>query len=230
MGGHEVDGGRRHLGRGHHRVTLVLAVLVVGEDDHIPLANVAQGSLHESDAADLFQPPRHVPLAYCSTPNPAALHTSSVSPPPAPSARRRATYLPMTSASTFTRVPADFCPRVVRACVSGTSATEKLSRPRVLTVRLTPSSATEPFSMKNGASSGESETSSTSAPASVRAAFTVHTPSTWPRTRWPPSRSERRSARSRWTCEPVRRVARVVRRSVSGPACTLKVVGVRSTT
>src|SRR5262249_30049002 len=101
VGGHEVDGRRRHLLRGHDQIALVLPVLVVGEDDHPPLANLGDGPVDQGDAAHLFQPACHQ-----SNPNPAFRSMSTVR-PPAPVGRaacaawRRATYFPMTSASTL---------------------------------------------------------------------------------------------------------------------------------
>ena len=50
VGGHEVDGFRRRFFSGQDEIALVLAVLVVGEDDHPPRAKVVQGALDAIDA------------------------------------------------------------------------------------------------------------------------------------------------------------------------------------
>ena len=68
-----------------------------------------------------------------------------------------------------------------------------------LTVRLAPSMVIEPLVARNRASSrGASTHSSQLSPTSAKR-VTVPTPSTWPATMWPPSRSCARSAFSRFT-------------------------------
>ncbi len=89
----------RHLLGGHDQVALVLAVLVVGEDDHPAPADVGHGPLDQGDASHLFQSSCHQ-----SVPKPANRSMSTVRPPDfagAWAAWSRATYLPMTSASTL---------------------------------------------------------------------------------------------------------------------------------
>src|SRR4029077_2607723 len=76
-------------------------------------------------------------------------------------ARLRWTYLPITSISTLTRSPGTRRERVVIVSVWGISATSKRSAARAETVRLTPSTVTDPFSTRNGASSGGTENAST---------------------------------------------------------------------
>src|SRR5262249_26895951 len=144
VGRHEVDRCGGHLLRGHDEISLVLAVLVVGEDDHPPLADLPDGPLDQGDAAHLFQSSCHQ-----STPKPAMRSMSTVRPGAfagAWAAWSRATYFPMTSASTLTRSPIWRLASVVRASVSAMSWTSKRSVPTSLTVRLTPSSVTHPFS------------------------------------------------------------------------------------
>src|SRR6185295_11720764 len=63
-------------------------------------------------------------------------------------ASARSTYLARTSTSRWTRSPGARLPSVVASNVCGMSATSKLSDPRAETVRLTPSTVTEPFSTR----------------------------------------------------------------------------------
>src|ERR1019366_6121879 len=60
--------------------------------------------------------------------------------------------------------------------------------------------------------------------------ITVPTASTWPLTRWPPTRSPKASDGSRLTASPLRSVPRVVRRAVSGITSALKPPTAISTT
>src|ERR1019366_4960755 len=60
--------------------------------------------------------------------------------------------------------------------------------------------------------------------------ITVPTASTWPLTRWPPTRSPKASDGSRLTAAPLRSVPRVVRRAVSGITSALKPPTAISTT
>ena len=68
-----------------------------------------------------------------------------------------------------------------------------------LTVRLTPCSATEPFSVTKALSSAGTRTVRPTDSSRDSTATTVATASTWPETRWPPSRSDQRNAFSRFT-------------------------------
>ncbi len=82
-----------------HEIALVLAVLVVDEDDHLARADVGHGPLDQGDTSHLFQSSCHQ-----SVPKPANRSMSTVRPPDfagAWTACSRATYLPMTSASTL---------------------------------------------------------------------------------------------------------------------------------
>ena len=49
--GHEVDGLRSHLLGRHHEVALVLAVAVIGDDDHLALLDLSDGLLDQRDAS-----------------------------------------------------------------------------------------------------------------------------------------------------------------------------------
>ncbi len=57
------------------------------------------------------------------------------------------TYLPTRSASRLTRAPGSSRPSVVTARVCGMSATAKVSSSQAVTVRLTPETHTDPFSI-----------------------------------------------------------------------------------
>ena len=39
--GHEINGLRRHLFRRHHQIAFILAIGIIGYDDHAPLCDVA---------------------------------------------------------------------------------------------------------------------------------------------------------------------------------------------
>ena len=91
-----------------------------------------------------------------------------------------------------------------------------------LTVRLTPSSATEPLGAINGISaSGASNTKRTDS-ASGRRSTIRASPSTWPETRCPPNSSPSRKDCSRLTGVPSGQPPIVVRARVSAEACTVK--------
>jgi hypothetical protein len=46
VGGHEIDDVGRGVDRGAHQVALVLAILIIGDDDHFAVADVADGVFH----------------------------------------------------------------------------------------------------------------------------------------------------------------------------------------
>ena len=103
-------------------------------------------------------------------------------------------------------------PRLVHARVCGIIFTPKRFCATSLTVRLTPSSATEPFgAIKGISSSGASKTNRTNS-ASGRRSTIRAMPSTWPKTRCPPSSSPSRSDFSRLTGVPSCQSPRVVQR------------------
>src|SRR5438874_2694873 len=123
------------------------------------------------------------------------------------------------STSRFTTAPSPRSPRFVRRSVSGINDTEKPCSPTEETVRLTPSTATEPFSTMYRARPGPASISSTRANPSARAPSTVPVPSTCPCTTWPPRRSDARSGSSRFTRAPTRTVASDERANVSLMTC-----------
>src|SRR5207249_3909536 len=104
---------------GHDQVALVLAVGVVDDHHHLPGGD---GRDRLRDARE----PAHPVLPALKGP------------------RSRSTYLASTSTSIWTSSPGARAPSVVTASVCGTSATENQSGPAAATVRLTPSTATEP--------------------------------------------------------------------------------------
>src|ERR1019366_4765095 len=116
--GHEVDRLGRHELRRHHDVALVLAVLVVADDDHPAQANLLDRLLDRRERAPL------------------GTHRLT----------NRSMCLARMSTSTFSRRPTAASPSVVDCRVCGITATVKLDAPTAATVRLTPSSAIEPFS------------------------------------------------------------------------------------
>src|SRR5438128_6910807 len=201
--GHEVDGLRRDLVGGHHEIALVLAVLVVDDHEDASRADLLDGRL---DA----RKPRHVaPL----------------------SASDRTRYLPIRSASTFVACPGLSRPSVVAASVYGISMTSKLMSPSAATVRLTPSTATDPWGISSGSSSRLGSAIRTRVVDSTRVtSSTVPTPSTCPSTRWPPSAPPKRSGRSRLTGSLGWSRPSAVRASVSGPSSKTNRSARRSTT
>src|SRR6266849_1783131 len=201
---HEVDRFGRHVLRGQDQVAFVLPVGVVDQDHHPPLPDLPQRVLHPLDLG-------HVRLPWACN--------------------RRATCLARMSASTFTRSPLRLCRQVVARRVSGMSINEMASVPTSsLTVRLVPSSATEPFSTTTGSRSlGSSTTAWTASPACSRLRMRP-TPSTCPNTRWPPSLSPRARGRSRFTASPARRSDSVVLRRVSTDTSAVNVPPSRSIT
>src|SRR2546428_426121 len=201
--GHEVDGlGRRFVGR-HEQVALVLTVLVVGDQEHPALPDLLDGLFDTREPA--HDDPRN--------------------------ASERTTYLPITSASMLTGCPTRSRPSVVAASVCGINITSNAAASSAATVRLTPSTATEPFGTISAANSGSGNAIRTRAVDSTRdTSVTVATPSTWPRTRCPPRAAPNRRGRSRFTKAPARRWPRVVRSRVSGPTSKASVVASRVTT
>src|SRR5437899_1409680 len=201
--GHEVDGLRRDLVGGHDEIALVLAILVVDDHEDASRADLLDGRL---DA----RKPRHVaPL----------------------SASDRTRYLPIRSASTFVACPGLSRPSVVAASVYGISMTSKLMSPSAATVRLTPSTATDPWGISSGSSSRLGSAIRTRVVDSTRViSFTVPTPSTCPSTRSPPSAPPERSGRSRLTGSLGWSRPSVVRASVSGPSSKTNRRARRSTT
>src|SRR5207247_8974833 len=76
--------------------------------------------------------------------------------------------------------------------------TSKLLSPSAATVRLTPSTATDPWGISSGSSSRPGNATRTRVVDSTRVtSSTVPTPSTCPRTRWPPRAPPNRSEERR---------------------------------
>src|SRR5438128_1406470 len=128
---HEVDGlGGDPVG-GHEEVALVLAILVVHDHDDLPRANVLYRGLDTRELSSGLRGHRGSPLTLST----------------------RSTYFPITSISRLTLRPGLRAPRVVRSSVCGISMISKAPASRAATVRLTPSTATEPWGMSRGANS-----------------------------------------------------------------------------
>src|SRR5437016_4393102 len=201
--GHEVHGFRGHPVGRHHEVAFVLAIFVVHDEEDAPLTDLLDALL------DGRKPGHVVPL----------------------SASERTRYLPITSASMFVACPGLSRPSVVTASVCGISMTSKVRSPSAATVRLTPSTATEPWGISRGSRSRLGSVTRTRAVDSTRVtASTVPTPSTCPRTRWPPRAPPKRRGRSRFTGAPGVRCRSAVRERVSGPISKTKPAGRRSIT
>src|SRR5207237_3877235 len=200
---HEVHGLGGDLVGGHDEVAFVFAVLVVDDDEDPTLPDLLDRLFDRREAA------HHAPLT----------------------ASDRCTYLPITSVSMLTACPAASRPSVVTASVCGISITSKAASSTDATVRLTPSTATEPWGTSNGASPRSRRAILTGAVDSTRlTASTAPVPSTCPRTRWPPSEPPNRSGRSRFTAPPGRSAPSDVRASVSGPISNARPSWARATT
>src|SRR6185312_46471 len=111
--GHEVDGFRRHLVGRHQEIALVLAVLVVDDDQDPPGPNLLHRLL---DAYEV----------------PIGLVRHAVDPP---RVMNRCTYLPIISISRFTCLPGRMVPSVVCASVCGISMISKPVPSSAATVR-----------------------------------------------------------------------------------------------
>src|SRR6185436_10139612 len=157
--GHEVDGLGRHPVRGHQEVTLVLPILVVYHHEDASGADLLDGLL------DLHEVPIG-PVAHAVDP---------------PRVRNRCTYLPIISISRFTRRPGLSAPSVVCPSVCGISMISKPVASSPATVRLTPSTVTDPCGMRRRASAGSCHSTRRRAVSPSRTrAVTVATPSTCP--------------------------------------------------
>ena len=174
--GHEVDRLGRDELRGHREVALVLAVLVVADDDHAARRGCPRS------------PPRSV----------ANGRARSVS-----RATSFSTYFASTSTSRLTGLPG--------LGVAERRALERLGdqrdgervvveRARRSATRRRPRSS--PSRRRSAAASGGAAIVTTRAKPSSRVSRTAPTPSTWPCTTWPPSRSVARSGSSRLTGAP----------------------------
>src|SRR5678816_4398516 len=128
LGGHEVDDLGRDLLGGDGEVSLVLAVLVVDDDDHPAFAEGLDGVLD-----------RRKRRTY-----PAGLLRHALDPARVTSSARN-TYLPIMSNSRFTRSLTLANCRLVCSHVYGTICTSKRRSSTPATVRLIPSTAIDPF-------------------------------------------------------------------------------------
>ena len=166
--------GRHLIGR-DDEIALVLAVLVV--DDH-----------HELTA---LEPRRWL----------ARLRRMSSVSLPLGRASVASTYLAIRSTSRFTRVPGGAVPSVVTASVCGISATANASssRPRDGEAHAVDGDRSLVHDVAQHFGGRLDRDRARSRRAAARAVATVPVASTWPCTRWPPSRSARRTGRSRFT-------------------------------
>src|SRR5215831_12861310 len=158
---------RRGLAGREHDVALVLPVRVVHHHDRAARRDLGDSPLDavEGDAPAL---------------RPGHDRTAAGSP-----CSIRSTYLPITSVSRLTPLPGGTPPRVVAASVAGMRLTSNQGRspgppPRADTVRLTPSTAIEPFSTRYRARPGGTMILTTSQRSPLTRVVTVPTPSTWP--------------------------------------------------
>src|SRR6266478_8087830 len=216
--GHEVDRLRGRLLGGHEQVPLVLAVLVVDHDEHATGADLLDAFLDRNELRLAHRIP-----SLASGPFPGAGGSRNC--------KTRCTYLPIISISRFTRLPRASPPRVVATSVCGMTMISKSRSLSRATVRLTPSTATEPCGISSGAiaSPGHSIVSRAVSACRVSAA-TVPTPSTCPWTRCPPTMPPSRIGRSRLTGSPTARSPSAVRASVSGPTSKRSLPAPTSTT
>ena len=100
----------------------------------------------------------------------------------------------------------------------------------VLTVRLTPSTATDPLTARKRASAAGASTSSAHDSPTRAKRVTRPTPSTWPETRWPSSRASARIAFSRLTSPAASRPAVLSRLSAEISTWNRRAAGSRRTT
>ena len=130
------------------------------------------------------------------------------------------------STSRLTLAPTRFFPKVVTCFVCGIKATSKVSACTFDTVRLIPSTVTEPlYAMYRLMLLCIVTRIKEASPSSFHPEI-VATSSTCPSTRCPPNLSFNRSGRSRLTRSPTLRSPNVVRRSVSADISAANVSGV----
>ena len=182
--GHEVDRLRRRELRRHHQVALVLAALVVADDDHAPGADLLDRFLDRRERALPRLVHRVVFLRLCSCDSRLLLsgewchqpldvlrHDVTLDVEPvSPARRRRGSSAPASR---------------------GSARPRRQPSPRPATVRLTPARAIEPLLDRVAQQRRlASATRRRRAKPSSSTATTSPTPSTCPWTMWPPSRSE----------------------------------------
>src|SRR4030066_2494385 len=138
-------------------------------------------------------------------------------PPPAlpPWDSQLYTYFPPMSHSRLTNPPPRRPPRFVPSSVRGMSSTSKVDGPSEATVRLTPSTATDPLGTRKGRRAVGKETVSLFPGGREVALRTFPTPPTWPLTRCPLSGEARVRGSSRLSQPPGLMPPRVVLSIVS---------------
>src|SRR3954470_12672968 len=189
--------------RSQDEVALVLAALVVEDEDRTTGLERLEGRLHGRQGHDTTS-------RRCVS--------------------SRSTYFAMTSTSRLTRSPTPLRPKVVSPRVVGIRETPKASSPTCATVRETPSTVIEPFSTTYAARLGGRVKSTVSQRSPGVRAVMVAVPSTCPWTTCPPNRPPAGMARSRLTRAPGVSAPRLLRSSVSAMTSTVKPVSSWSVT
>src|SRR5262245_22870229 len=166
---HEVDRLGRHLLGRDRQIPFVFPIRIVHDDDHTAGAKLG----------DRVFDPRERRIRFLG--NRELLHTLPAFRPASSAAR--ATYLPTRSHSRLTGSCTRARARFVCSIVYGTSWTTKCSVRRPATVRLMPSTATEPLWTKNGANDAGKLTVNQWNSCSGRSSSIRPTPSTCPCTK-----------------------------------------------
>ena len=199
--GHEVDGLGRDLLGGHDEVALVLAILVVDEDDHLAGADVVDRALDPRDRS-------HFASRAPSVVDGSAHPPSSFS-----------TYLPIRSTSRFTRAPVPLCAERGRRLRVRDERHREASRASTRVDgqadRRRPRSS--PSRRRSARARPARDVTSIASAARRRAVRSRPTPSTCPATMCPPSRSPSSQRPLEVHGAPCAELAEVVRASVSGP-------------
>src|SRR2546423_1334706 len=183
---HEGHQLRRRQFRREDQVALVLPVGVVHHDDRLPRRDRRDRLLDRPESSTHDRTPTSF-----------------------------STYLAITSTSRLTGAPISLCPNVVSASVVGIRLTANSRSSTEVTVNEIPSTVIEPLCTTYRCRPGGNATRTLSQRSPGSRAVIVPTPSTWPCTRWPPSRVSRVAARSRLTGSPARSAPRQVRSRVS---------------
>ena len=220
--GHEVDRLRRRELRRHHQVALVLAVFAVADDDHAAAADLLDRLLDRRERA---LAPSRSPLVLSSAVSVILAHARSF---PANGDSSRSTYLATTSTLDVQLVarrrrrrgwsaPASrgsARPRPRSSPSVGDGEADAVERDRALVDDVAQQLGRE----LDPDAAGEAVLG--------RPRATSPTPSTWPWTMWPPSRSSARIASSRLTRAPASRRRARSRSSVWFIASVVEAAGV----
>src|SRR4029077_15984728 len=183
MLGHEIDRlGRGHLGR-DDEIALVFAGLVVHQDEHAAIARLFDDGLGGRDQLRKSNAPGLGLRLF---------HARSLSMRGARESARRLI-------SRLTRWPGEIRPKPVSCRVTGMILTPNVVPSTSLTVSDTPSTAMEPLGAINRANASGALKRNRKLSPSGRRSIASPTPSTWPKTRWPPSSSPSFNGRSRLT-------------------------------